>query len=477
MSNRMAWLVCFLVLAVGSLATWSWTHGQPGEGSAPTVPDPSARAAAPVPPPLTLPTATAPAEPAIPPTSPAALPAVPATGTPAAPAPLLPAAAPRAATTDSDDAPSPLREQIEFSGRRGADWLFRMNTVKGRFVPGLVPALNTVMDNDNYLRQAGAAFALARAARATREEAYAARATQALLTLLDETVTDSATPPARHTPLPSAAVNRLAAAALLVLAIHELPAPQADLLEKSDQLCQFLRTRQKADGSFAVSDADEPPAGDPAVPQAAPGQALYALMRSQQHRPASWKVEAVRKALDFHAAQWKTQKSLDAVPWQTAAYAEAFLYTKEPAYAEFVGQMNDWLCELQYDRLDPRHPEWLGGFMDWADGKPQAAVPRASSAGLAESLAGACRVARASADLARFRRYTECLERSLQFLTSLQYTDANTQHYSPWFRQRLLGGFHASHQDGDLPIDATQHAVSAMMLYLTEVKPATATPS
>jgi hypothetical protein len=65
----------------------------------------------------------------------------------------------------------------------------------------------------------------------------------------------------------------------------------------------------------------------------------------------------------------------------------------------------------------------------------------------------------------------------LQFLTTLQYSDGNTQHYSPWFRQRLVGGFHASHQDGDLRIDWTQHAVCAMVLYLTEVKPATPAPS
>jgi hypothetical protein len=32
-----------------------------------------------------------------------------------------------------------------------------------------------------------------------------------------------------------------------------------------------------------------------------------------------------------------------------------------------------------------------------------------------------------------------------------------------------VGGFHASHQDGDLRIDFTQHAVSAMVQHLTYV--------
>ena len=53
----------------------------------------------------------------------------------------------------------------------------------------------------------------------------------------------------------------------------------------------------------------------------------------------------------------------------------------------------------------------------------------------------------------------------MQFLTTLQYTDANTQHFADWYRPRLVGGFHASHQDGNLRIDYTQHAVSALVQY------------
>src|SRR5207248_9048974 len=100
------------------------------------------------------------------------------------------------------------------------------------------------------LGQAGAAFALARAARLTGEERYAACASRALLSLLDETVLD-ASGQARHTPLPSIVLNRLGAAALLVLAINELPAPAADLLEKSEQLCSFIRRQACPDGSLA----------------------------------------------------------------------------------------------------------------------------------------------------------------------------------------------------------------------------------
>ena len=78
-------------------------------------------------------------------------------------------------------------------------------------------------------------------------------------------------------------------------------------------------------------------------------------------------------------------------------------------------------------------------------------------------------MAAASGDLPRYRRYREALERCLQFLTTLQYTDANAQHFAEWYRPMLVGGFHASGQDGTLRIDYTQHAVCALVQYLSYV--------
>jgi hypothetical protein len=425
----MAWLVCVLVFAVGGLATWSLTHGQ---------------------------------SPADPPPAPAP---TPATAPPAAdPAPLVPAAAPQAAPTDESD----LRKQIEISMDRGAQWLFRMNTVKGRFVPGFLPSVNAVMEGDNYLRQAGATLALARAARQTGNKAYAARATQAVLALLDDTESqDDHGTALRH----ATSANPLGATGLLVAAINELPAPQDDLLKKSEELCAYLRKQQRADGSLTWTEGDDKAAAvDADGVNLYPGLALYGLMRSQSHRPAPWKTDAVRQALAFYKPWWQAHRTMTFVPWQTAAFAEAYLLTREKPFAEFVTEMNDWLCGLRHETLDPRHPLWLGGFMSWSDGKALPTAPDISSASYAESLAEACRVARESADLPRHKRYSAALESSLQFLTTLQYTDGNTLHFARPYRESVLvGGFHGSHFDGDLRLDYTQHAVCAMAQYLAYV--------
>jgi hypothetical protein len=360
----------------------------------------------------------------------------------------------------------PLQKEMYLSAQRAADWLFRVNGADGHFLYGYVPALKTALEGDHYLRQAGAAVALARAARFTGDERYAARARQAVLTLLAETALDSKRSGVRI-PVPPLMANRLAAAGLLVLAIHELPAPAADLLEQSDQLCAYIQGRQQADGSLRYDDGAA--GGEADGINYYPGAALYGLMRSQQHRPAAAKTEVARKALKFYLPWWQAHKNMDFVPAQAAAYAEAYLLTGKKPFADAVNEMCDWLCELQYPALDPGHPFWGGGFMSWADGKPAATPPQVNSAQYAEALAAACRVARKAGDLGRYPRYREALERCLQFLSRLQYTDANTQHFADWYRPALLGGFYASHQDGNLRIDYTQHALCALVLYLLDV--------
>jgi hypothetical protein len=360
---------------------------------------------------------------------------------------------------------TPLQQQMLLSAQRGGDWLRRANRSDGRFVCGYVPALKTALEGDYYLQQVGAALALARVGLFLGEERYAAVARQAILTLLLDTATDTSDPQSRHTMLPSVVINRVGAAGLLVAAIHELPSPGDDLLEQSEQLCAFLRKQQKADGSLSLSEGSAEEVDANAV-NLYPGMALFGLIRSQQYRPASWKIDLVRKALPYYRAWWKSHQEMSFVPWQTAACVEAYCATQEKVFADFAAEMNDWLCELQYTQLDPRHPLWSGGFMEWADGKPNSVAPHADSAAYAESLAEACRLAHRAGDTKRVQRYRETLERSLQFLNTLQYTEANTQHFAGWYRPAIVGAFYVSHQNGDIRIDHTQHAVCALVGYL-----------
>jgi hypothetical protein len=390
---------------------------------------------------------------------------VPPAGAP--PVPVAPAPSPTAPRNLSG-----LRDpqkQVLVSCRRGADFLLNMKRLDGRFRYGFVPALGRDLDGDHYLRQVGAAFALARAARFTGDKRYDAFATQAVLALLDETTVDDAkNPQLRYTALPSALVNRLGSAGMLVLAINELPNPQAELLDKSDQLCNYIRKQARGDGSLAFADAGpdgKPGTEGPDGVNEYPGEALAALTASQRHRPAAWKTEVVRNAAGYYLPWWRKNKSAAFVPWQTAAYAEAYLATKEQVFADAVNDMNDWLGDLQYKETDAAHPEWRGGFR--RDPDKAGSAPQVGSAAYAESLAQACRVARQAGDVKRFDRYSGGAAECIRFLALLQYTEGNTSHFEDGYRKRfLIGGFFASHQDGNLRIDYTQHAVSATVLYL-----------
>jgi hypothetical protein len=427
MRARMAWLVGILAISAGAVAALSLSRGQeqgPGKGQSP--------------------------------------------------ANAAPAASPGSAPARVNLAKLlPLHKQMYLSAQAGADWLDRAYRSEGRFLYGFVPDLNVALEGDHYLRQVGAAFALARAARYTKDERYTAKARQAVVTLLLDTTPDSGDRQVRSTALPSTLVNRLATAGLLVMAINELPSPAEDLLKQSEQLCAYIRKQQQADGSLSLGDTPEGDkkarAADPEGFNYYPGMALYGLMLSQRHKPAAWKTDLVRKAVKFYQPWWRVHKNMAMVPWHTAAYTEAHLLTREKAFADCTNEMNDWLCGLQYVQLDRRHPFWVGGFMGWADDKAAALAPDAGSAAYAESLAEACRVARQAGDLPRFQRYREAIENCLRFLTSLQYREPNTQHFADWYRPALLGGFHASHQDGNLRIDYTQHAVCALVQYLRYV--------
>jgi hypothetical protein len=356
------------------------------------------------------------------------------------------------------------------AARSGMDWLRRTNKQDGKFVYGFLPDLRVPLEGDSFTAQAGAAFALIRAARFLGDESSLAIGRQALLSLLLETAADSGEPPTRHAAAPPQLIPRLASGGQLVLAIHELPSPGQDLLEQADQLCNYLRRQQQPNGSLVVTEADEDPktaAQDGPLERA--GLAAQAIVRSQKLRPAPWKLEVAGKARAFAHGCWQQRKCLPLAVSHIPAWAEAYLLTKEDSYREQVFAMADWLCTLQYNEADAVRASWVGGYRPWLAGQAVQQAPDIRTAEAAESLAQACRVARAAGELARLQRYTRAIEESLRFLRTLQYTENRMQHFVESYRPALLGAFHESAQDGKIRIDYAQHAVSALVLYLGHV--------
>jgi hypothetical protein len=351
----------------------------------------------------------------------------------------------------------------------GADWITRMNQPNGRFLFGYNPALRQPLMGDHDLKQARGALALAQAAKFGGDEKQAAIASQAILTLLASTRVDPTDTKCR-VPLQSSLIcNRVGFAAIVALAIYELPAADAKLIDQAEQLCVFLQKQCKPDGSVHYTDGanDVPTQLDPMGFNEYPGAALHAIVVSNRVRPAAWKTEVVKKGMEFYRAAFRAKPHPMLAATIVPACTELYLQTKLADAATAVYEMNDWLCGLQIAGNDPRLPQWAGGFRGVVDGRLADVPPGPETGLIVQSLACACQLTRLTPDLERNAKYKGAILDAVQFLTGTQYLEANTRHFENTFRVKMLiGGFHLSPADGNLRIDATATAVTGLLQFL-----------
>jgi hypothetical protein len=354
----------------------------------------------------------------------------------------------------------------------GSNWLTRMNQPQGRFTPGYIPALRQPMEGDHDLKQAQAALALAQAAKFAGDDRQNVVASQAVLTLLAATKADPSDPNCRVPVRSSMSCNRVGFAAVLALAIYDLPAADESLRAEAEKLCEFIRKQLRPDGSIHYCDSptDVPTQLDPAGVNEYPGFALQALATSNRLRPAEWKLEALRKSLPHYRAWFKSHPHPMLAATLTPAFAELYFQTKLPDASSAVFEMNDWLVELQYRTTDPRRPVWAGGFKGWVNGQTTDAAPGVECGMYLQSISCAFQVNRLAQELNRDERearYRQSATDAAQFLSGLQYLETNTRHFADGFRsQVLIGGFYLSTSDGNLRIDATAIAITGMIRFL-----------
>jgi len=382
---------------------------------------------------------------------------------PNSPLPTAQPGSPKAAPTH------PLQFQMFQAGKRGADWLHRMNGPKGRFVPGLLVDVQQEIEQDSLIRQAIAAMAMARASKVLGEERLEIRAIQAILALVDETTLDSEEPGVRITRAPSVILNKLGGAAAIALAIFELPNPPADLLKTAEELVDGMRRMIKGDGYFQ-NDGWQPNAPDELDgPASYPFMAIAAILRSDRFVKESWKLETAKNALAVYSKRWHENKQLGCLGWAMMAGMELHSVTKDKALSAYMLGVCDGLTGMQYDRIDPRRSGFFGGFRSWnAAGQIQEMAPTSTSAAAAEALVMGWKLAREEGDATRHAKYQEFLERSLQFLVTLQYVESNTKHFADWYLAKLLGGVRLAPQDGKLRIENTAHALLAWTAYVEQ---------
>jgi hypothetical protein len=353
------------------------------------------------------------------------------------------------------------------TAQRGMEWMSRdgIHLQSGRFLPGLDPSLAKATDDDSFRTQATAAAALARAAKYTGEEKYLVRASQTILSLLVETKIDPETPGVRTLPKSSKSGSRPGGTAQLAIAIYELPEAPPEAYRYAEELCQGLRLSARQDGAIGERGTTEEESTVVA------GQTLLAIAMSNRVQPQPWKTDVLTAAFSYYRKEFQKAPSPGVIPALTAAYSEAYTQTKNATYAEFVFEMNDWLRNLQYDKVEGRDTAWRGGFMTVGTGKLVHSAPTIATADFAQSLADCCRMMRHMdrPDLSRYEATRLSLVKALQFVNGLQYADDNTQHFAQHFRPMLTGGFRPALNDGTLRVEHTASAITAFGKYLAFV--------
>ena len=356
----------------------------------------------------------------------------------------------------------PLTRQMVLTSRRGADWLSRMNGVKGLFSPGIEPAIREEAADEGMLRQIGSAWALNRAAQAFGDAKYEARSLQNLLCALEETAVDSTDPKARHTSVPQVLMPRVFGTALLTLALVDQPSPPSDMVDRSEELVNYLRRE-------ALADLRTRPAGTPAT-NAPAGQrylVAFALMKSNTVRPAAWKMELAGALITATSGPVEAQ----AQPWQGLALAEwsrARGDTKRETAAKLYSVCEE-LVRWQQTKMDPTYPRHLGGFQppvasgNQSAGSLPAPPTTTSTSAILVTLAEAALLSRELGDATRNQTLMEAIDRGTQFIAQHQYTEASTQHFAEWYRPMLEGGFRDSERGGTLTLATQNMALLAIL--------------
>lgn len=319
----------------------------------------------------------------------------------------------------------------------------------------------------NLVRQAGCAYAVARAAEAAadpqRRAALASSASRAIDALLGRVVTEEGRLFIAEMPKADAPVSGKLGTLALTLAALQSPSLASRYATERQCLAEAVLCWQRPDGSFRCRTDSTSVADDGTGQDYFPGEALMAL--AAETRAGGQR--AMAAALPWYRARFRTQPTTAFVPWQIEAwklYAEWAMSVGAPvvpddvAASELVFEMADWILQFQIGAC-ASHPDLTGGYAQPGH------RPGASTASYTQAVMGAFSLARQRGDGDRASRYREASRLGLDFMRRLQIgPDAAVLFSDP---ARTVGGTTASFADMTIRCDQDQHALTG---YLTALE-------
>ncbi|MDD4891944.1 MAG: hypothetical protein PHU85_18650, partial [Phycisphaerae bacterium] len=329
----------------------------------------------------------------------------------------------------------------------------------GLFSYAYSPADAAYVKDDNGVRQAGAAWVMARLAQATGKADYELAAVKAVgaakLRYLDpkkeKACATYAFEPDRDT---------LGATALLVCALTDVPNNQP-LTAIRDKLAAGVLAQQRPDGSFKVYFGDRE---DDNNVHYYPGEALLALMKVHKQTGDRKYLDAVERAYECYSTLFDREPNASFVAWQAQAWALAFDATGKKEYRDFVLRMADYLLGFQPDDTTAGLPEDMAGAF-----VGEGAAGGIGSAAFLEGVVAAHRVAVKAGDAKRADKYARSLRLGARFIDQLTFKKLDAYYsISP---KDVIGGLKMSPADHTIRIDNCQHGVCVLLGVREELFP------
>lgn len=240
---------------------------------------------------------------------------------------------------------------------------------------------------------------------------------------------------------------KLAYNAFLLLALQNTP-DYPNSANWQGKLGRAILKQQQNNGSYnTYFDSDKNSGTD-----YYPGEAMLALIKYYRLTDEPAYLQSVNSAFYYYRDYWRKNKNSPFIPWHSQADYLLYLETKDPAVADFVFEISDWLIANR-QVLNSANPQYIGGFP-----KP---TPKITTAVDLEGLLDAYQLAKLVNDQEHIAKYQKSVDLGINFLLKLQYTpDLDLQPINPG---RAYGGFRQSLTNNDQRIDYSQHAVMALI--------------
>ncbi|MEK8023496.1 MAG: D-glucuronyl C5-epimerase family protein [Candidatus Hydrogenedentota bacterium] len=350
------------------------------------------------------------------------------------------------------------RERLLAMAEAGGRWILRMQVREGentgRFVYRVDAedtVISAVFDEDNFLRQAGTAYALLVLHEATGDATFQEGARRAMQYLLSRYRVDDRARDRGYFEFEGEV--KLGGSALPMLSCVHLVARGADssLPQYIGPVGRFLFFMQKENGQFRSVDMYKNSREHKRTKWNSaiyPGEAMLALIRMYAVTRDTAYLRSFDRAYRYYSAKPDRHGSAKFMPWTTTAMAEAFVLTRDERYRDFAYRLSDDLIAKE-QHLEIDDPVF-GAFHE---------SPSINTATYLEGLVDACRIAKAEDDHVRHQRYRYSIFAGFRFLSTLQLKSGDSSGQDDDLR---AGGFMSSPKNADIRIDNTQHASSAL---------------